>query len=73
MSVAYTPLAFPSLGPLYAAFTNVAEALLRLVVALALIMHGLRMIFGFFPDTCIPLRNVHMLAAQFDREGYQPS
>jgi putative oxidoreductase len=69
---ASTPLVIPALGHLYAALGPLVEALLRLVVAAALIMHGLRMTFGFFPNTGIPLRNVRMLAAQFERDGYRP-
>ncbi len=69
---AVTPLVFPSLTPFYAASADIAETLLRLVVALALIMHGLRVTFGFFPNTGIPLRNLNMLAAQLDGDGYRP-
>lgn len=49
-----------------------AEALLRAVVGLALVPHGLRMTFGFFPDTGLPVRNLRMLAEQLDRTGYRP-
>ena len=38
----------------YAALIPVAEALLRVVVGVALVPHGLRMTFGFFPDTGMP-------------------
>jgi putative oxidoreductase len=65
-------LVFPALGTVYATLAPLAEALLRVVVGVALVMHGLRMTFGFFPDTGIPLRNVRMLAAQLDRDGYRP-
>ena len=44
-----TPLIFPALGPLYQSLAPWAEALLRAVVGLALVPHGLRMGFGFFP------------------------
>lgn len=72
MSGAITPLVLPSLGSFYSAFSDLAEVFLRFVVALALVMHGLRMTFGFFPDTGIPLRNVNMLAKQLDGDGYRP-
>ena len=72
MSGAVTPLLLPSLGAFYAVATDLAVTWLRVVVALALVMHGLRMTCGFFPDTGIPLRNVNMLAAQLDRDGYHP-
>ena len=42
-----TPLIFPSLAGLYQTLAPWAEALLRVVVGLALVPHGLRMAFGF--------------------------
>jgi putative oxidoreductase len=67
-----TPLVFPALGPLYAALLPWVEALLRVAVGLALVPHGLRMTFGFFPNTGLPVRNLSMLAAQLDRDGWRP-
>lgn len=67
-----TPLFLPALAPLYAALLPWAEALLRVVIGLALVPHGLRMTFGFFPDTGLPVRNLSMLAAQLDRDGWRP-
>jgi putative oxidoreductase len=49
-----------------------AEALLRATVGLALVPHGLRMAFGFFPNSGLPVRNLSMLAEQLDRTGYRP-
>jgi putative oxidoreductase len=49
-----------------------AEALLRAVVGLALVPHGLRMTFGFFANTGLPVRNLSMLAEQLDCTGYRP-
>ena len=49
-----------------------AEALLRAVIGLALVPHGLRMTFGFFPHTGLPISNLSMLAEQLDRTGYRP-
>ena len=49
-----------------------AEALLRATVVLALVPHGLRMAFGFFPNSGLPVRNLSMLAEQLDRTGYRP-
>jgi len=57
---------------LLAALAPLSEALLRVVVGLALVPHGLRMTFGCFPDTGLPIRNLSMLAAQLDRTGYRP-
>ena len=50
----------------------VADAALRVMVGLALVPHGLRMTFGFFPNTGQPLRNLGMLADYLDRQGYRP-
>ena len=57
-----TPLFFPSLGNLYQTLAPWAEALLRAIIGLALVPHGLRMAFGFFPDTGGPIRNLSMMA-----------
>jgi putative oxidoreductase len=67
-----TPLILPALGPLYAALLPLAEALLRVVVGLWMVPHGLRMAFGFFPGTGLPHRNLHMLAVDLDKWGYRP-
>jgi len=48
------------------------EALLRAVVGLALVPHGLRNTFGFFADTGVRAHNLTQLAAQLDRDGYRP-
>lgn len=65
-------LMFPQLGGLYQAIAPLAEALLRIVVGVALVPHGLRMTFGFFPNTGQPLRNIGMLADYLDKQGYRP-
>jgi putative oxidoreductase len=67
-----TPLIFPSLGHIYQALAPWAEALLRVVVGLALVPHGLRMAFGFFPATGGPIRDLNMMAEALDRGGYPP-
>jgi len=46
--------------------------LLRLAVGLALVPHGLRNTFGFFPNTGVRALNLTDLAAQLDRDGYRP-
>src|SRR5258708_32452162 len=66
------PLIFPSLGALYQALAPWAEALLRAVVGLALVPHGLRMAFGFFPATGGPIRDLAGMAEALDRWGYRP-
>ena len=45
---------------------------MRATVGLALVPHGLRMAFGFFPNSGLPVRNLSMLAEQLDRTGYRP-
>jgi putative oxidoreductase len=65
-------LIFPQLSGIYQTFTPWAEALLRVVVGLALVPHGLRMTFGFFPNTGQPLRNIRLLANYLDKQGYRP-
>jgi putative oxidoreductase len=67
-----TPLLLPALGGVYQTLSPWAEALLRAVVGLALVPHGLRMTFGFFGNTGLEVRNLRMLADQLDRSGYRP-
>jgi putative oxidoreductase len=67
-----TPLIFPQLGPLYQSLGPWAEALLRVVVGLALVPHGLRNTFGMFPSTGVQSHNLTQLARQLDRDGYRP-
>lgn len=66
------PLIFSQFGGLYQTIGLLAEAVLRVSVGLALVPHGLRMTFGFFPNTGQPLRNVRMLADYLDKQGYRP-
>jgi putative oxidoreductase len=67
-----TPLILPQLQIFYASLAPWTEALLRAAVGLALVPHGLRMTFGFFPSTGLHVRNLTMLAEQLDRDGYRP-
>jgi putative oxidoreductase len=67
-----TTLIFPQLADLYAAATPLAELLLRVVVGLSLVPHGLRMSMGFFPNSGGPVSNVPDFAAMLDRGGYRP-
>jgi putative oxidoreductase len=66
------PLIFPALGNFYQTLAPWAEALLRVAVGLALVPHGLRNTFGFFPTTGVRSRNLAELAAQLDHDGYRP-
>ena len=67
-----TPLLFPQLGQLYHALAPWAEALLRVVVGLALVPHGLRNTFGMWPSTGVRSHNLTELAQQLDNDGYRP-
>jgi putative oxidoreductase len=67
-----TPLIISGLANLYSAFAPVAEALLRIIVGLALVPHGLRMTFGFFAGTGLKVDSLKALAAQLDQTGYRP-
>lgn len=49
-----------------------AYALLRIVVGLALVPHGLRNTFGLFPDTGAVSLSLKELAANLDGNGYRP-
>lgn len=49
-----------------------ADALLRVAVGLALVPHGLRNTFGFFPNTGVRAQSVPELAKQLDQSGYRP-
>ena len=55
-----------------ASFAPVVEALLRVMVGLALVPHGLRMTFGLFAHSGLKVRNLTQLAAQLDGDGYRP-
>ena len=67
-----TPLILPQLASLYETLAPISEALLRVVVGLWMVPHGLRMSFGFFPTTGLPQRSVRMLAVDLDKWGYRP-
>jgi putative oxidoreductase len=49
-----------------------AYTLLRVAVGLALVPHGLRNTFGFFPNTGVRAVNLKDLAVQLDQSGYRP-
>lgn len=66
------PLVFPQLQGVYQTWTPIAEALLRVVVGLALVPHGLRNTFNFFPATGQPLRSIGAMADYMDAQGYRP-
>ena len=67
-----TPLIVPALGAVYQALAPWVEALLRVVVGLALVPHGLRMCLGYFKGTGGPISSVGDVAAFYNRRGYRP-
>ena len=67
-----TPLVIPALGPVYATLAPIAEALLRVVVGLTLVPHGLRITFGWFAGSGLGVTGLKGLAAELDRGGYRP-
>lgn len=66
------PLVFPQLQGVYQTWAPIAEALLRVVVGLALVPHGLRNTFNFFPMSGQPLRSIRAMADYMDAQGYRP-
>src|SRR5262249_34888955 len=60
------------LGDVADMLAPIIETLLRVVVGLALVPHGLRVTFGFFRNTGLPASNLKALVAQLDRDGYRP-
>ena len=60
------------MAALYQTLLPFADALLRVAVGLALVPHGLRNTFGFFPNTGVRALNLTDLANQLDETGYRP-
>jgi putative oxidoreductase len=67
-----TALAIPELGPIYAALLPWAEALLRAWCGLALLPHGVRAFFGWFPDSGSRILSPALLAKGVERSGFRP-
>jgi putative oxidoreductase len=65
-------LVFPALGPIYATLAPWIELAMRLAVGFCLIPHGLRMGFGYFPNTGGPVLSWRQLAASLEKWGYSP-
>ena len=61
------------MSALYQTLEPFAYTLLRVAVGLALVPHGLRNTFGFFPNTGVRALNLTALAKQLDESGYRPS
>ncbi len=60
------------MASLFQTLAPFAYALLRIAVGLALVPHGLRNTFGFFPNTGVRAHNLAELAQQLDGDGYRP-
>lgn len=67
-----TPLIVPALGAVYDALGPWVEALLRFVVGMAMVPHGLRMCLGYFKGTGGPVSSVRDVAAMYQRKGFRP-
>jgi putative oxidoreductase len=63
-------LVFPELRTVYATLAPIVEAAMRVAVGFCLIPHGLRMGFGFFPNTGGPVLSWRQLAAALEKWGY---
>ena len=68
-----TPLFLPQMAPIYQAAAPAAEALIRVIVGLALIPHGLRFCFGLFPNTGSRALSIDILVVGLERSGYRPA
>ena len=64
--------ALPALDAVSVTLAPLLEALLRVIVGLALVPHGLRVTFGWFRNSGLPASNLEALTAQLDRDGYRP-
>jgi len=62
----------PSLTTFLQTLVPFVDALLRVTVGLALVPHGLRNTFGFFPNTGAQALNLTVLAKYLDESGYRP-
>jgi putative oxidoreductase len=65
-------LILPALGALYAALAPWVEVLLRVIVGLAMVPHGLRMSLGYFKNTGGPPGTLASVVQMYDRKGYRP-
>ena len=63
-------LVFPELRAVYAALAPFVETAMRVAVGFCLIPHGLRMGFGFFPNTGGPVLSWRQLADGLKKWGY---
>ena len=67
-----TTLVFSQLAAIYQTLGPWVEALLRVAIGLLLIPHGLRIGFGMFPNTGMPINSCKMLGDVLNATGYRP-
>ena len=67
-----TPLILPQLAAVYRALAPWADTLIRIVVGLALVPHGLRFSFGWFPNSGSRIMTLGGLGTMLDAKGYRP-
>src|SRR5688500_14550264 len=68
-----TPLLLPALGAVYDALAPWVEALLRFMLGMAMVPHGLRMSLGYFKNTGGPPGTLASVVQMYDRKGYRPA
>jgi putative oxidoreductase len=68
-----TPLLWPELGEVYQRLLPWGWTILRAVVGLALVPHGLRLFYGFFKGTGSRLSNFTELTGMLQSQGYRPA
>ena len=67
-----TTPAIPELSAVYALLLPWVEAVLRAWCGLALLPHGMRCFFGWFPNSGSRILNPTLLAAGIERSGFKP-
>jgi len=73
MQAASTPLLWPELGESYRTLMPWGWTILRALVGLALLPHGLRLFYGFFKGTGSKLANFSQLTGMLHAQGYRPA
>ena len=68
-----TPLLWPELGEVYRMLMPWGWAVLRALVGLALVPHGLRLFYGFFKGTGSKLSSFSQLTGMLHAQGYRPA
>ncbi len=61
-----------TLGNGWETLGSLTQSMLRATVGLLLVPHGLRVVFGLFPDSGLPTKNMAMFIASLEQTGYRP-